>query len=149
MLIEGQAEITAKKWGRTKTPFVEWGGFMLAVLILSALDLHGSFPFFTFIWLVVNLWIVIRRTNSHQVDYRARSWSKVVSTVAINLSLVLLVSALVKPWYYANQGLFRRAESCRLMLVVPSILIRVLVRWSFMPVAWLEVLIISDGASTC
>ena len=149
MLIEGQAEITAKKWGRTKTTFVVWVGFALAVFILSALDLHASFPFFTVIWLVVPLWIVIRRTNAHQVGYRASSWSKFVSTVAINLSLVLLISALVEPWYHANQALFRGAESCRLMLILPSILIRVLVRWSFMPVAWLEVLIISDGASTC
>src|SRR4030042_4422145 len=135
MLIEDQAEITAKKWGRTKTPIVVWVGITLAVLILSALDLHGSFPFFTFIWLVVHLWIVIRRTNAHQVDYRASSWSKFVSTVAINLSLVLLISALVEPWYHANQALFRGAESCRLILVLTSKLIRVLVRWSFMPVA--------------
>jgi hypothetical protein len=97
MLVGDQAEITAKNWGRTKTTLVVWVGIALAVLILSALVLHVSFPFFTVIWLVVPLWIVIRKANAHQVGFRAISWSKSVSTVAINLSLVLLVSPLVEP----------------------------------------------------
>ena len=59
MLIGDQAEITAKKWGRTKTTFVVWVGIALVVLILSALDLHASVPFFTVIWLVVPPWIGI------------------------------------------------------------------------------------------
>ncbi len=133
MMVRNQAEIAVKKWGRTETMFVVWAGIALAVLILTALFLHASFIFFTVIWLVVPLWFLIRKTNTHQVCYRAISWSKFVSTIAINLSLVLLVSVLVELWSHAYQALVSGAESCRLMLVLPSRLIRILVRWSFMP----------------
>ena len=135
MMVGDQAEIAGKKWGGTETRFVVWAGIALAVLIPTVLVLYASFPFFTVIWLVVPLWFLIRRTNAHQVGYRAISWSKFVSTITINLSLVLLVSALVEPWYHANQALFRGAGTSRLMLVLQSKLIRVLVRWSFMQMA--------------
>jgi len=111
MMVGDQAEIAVKKWGRTETTFVVWAGIALAVLILTALVLHASFPLFTVIWLVVPLWIVIRRANAHHVGFRGISWSKFVSTGAINLSLLLLVSILVEPWSHAYQALVRGAVS--------------------------------------
>jgi hypothetical protein len=59
MMVGDQAELAVKKWGRNKTTFVVWVGIAMVVLILSALDLHASVPFFTVIWLVVPSWIGI------------------------------------------------------------------------------------------
>jgi membrane protease YdiL (CAAX protease family) len=110
-MIGDQAEQVVKKWGTAETVFVIWVGIALAVLIPATLFLRGTFPLFTVIWLVVPLLVVIRSGDAHRVGFQAISWGMFLTTTAINLSALLLISVLVEPWSKSYQDLVRGAIS--------------------------------------
>lgn len=92
-----------------ETVFFVWVGIVLVGLIPATVLLHGSFPLFTVVWLAVPLLVVIRTRDAHRVGFRCISWRDFLSITAINLALLLLVSALVEPWSHAYQALVRSA----------------------------------------
>jgi hypothetical protein len=106
-----QAKRVVKKWGIGETLFVAWIGAAMAVLIPAMRYLRGSFPLFTFVWLVVPLLAVILTRDANRVGFRGISWWEFLSTTAINLAGLFLVSVLVEPWSHAYQTLVREAIS--------------------------------------
>jgi membrane protease YdiL (CAAX protease family) len=112
-MVENQAEPLANKWGTAEIIAAIWIGLALAISILITVFLHGSIPIFTVIWLVVPLFFVIHTVDAHRVGIRGISWQKFISTAAINLILLLLVSVIVEPWSHTYQALVNSALSNR------------------------------------
>jgi membrane protease YdiL (CAAX protease family) len=100
-----------KKWSTAETIFVVWVGTALALLIPATIFLQGALPVFTVLWLAVPLLVVFRTGDAHRVGFRAISWREFLSTTAINLGGLLLVSVLVEPWSHTYQALVRGALS--------------------------------------
>jgi membrane protease YdiL (CAAX protease family) len=101
----------SKKWGDVEFVLVTWAGLALVLSILATLYLRGSFPIFTFIWLIVPLLSVIRTHDANRVGFSRTSWIKFLSTTAINLTLLLVISLTVEPWSHTYQALVRGAIS--------------------------------------
>lgn len=97
------------KWSLSETVFVVWVGIALAVLIPATLFLKGSFPLFTVVWLVVPLLAFVRSRDTNRVGFRVISWKAFLTTSAINLIALLLISVLVEPWSHAYQALVKAA----------------------------------------
>ena len=94
-----------------KTIFYLWVGIALAILIPATIFLRGSFPLFTVIWLAVPLLAVTRNADVRRVGFHVISWRLFLSTTAINLAALILISALVEPWSHAYQALVNGAIS--------------------------------------
>ena len=100
-----------KKWGIIEFLFVIWAGLALALSILATLFFRGSFPIFTAIWLIVPTLIVIRTHDAHRVGFCRIPWLKFLTTTAVNLTLLLVVSLAVEPWSHTYQALVKAAIS--------------------------------------
>ncbi len=100
-----------KRWRKKEIGFLVWAGSALLILIPAMLFLHGSFPLFTVVWLVVPLLVVIRSGDARRVGFRSISWRDFLITTAINLGLFLIVSVLVEPWSHAYSALVKGALS--------------------------------------
>jgi membrane protease YdiL (CAAX protease family) len=112
-MVENQVKPPARRWGTAEIIGVIWIGLALIVLVPITLFLHGSIPFFTVIWLIDPLFNVIHTVDAHQVGIRGITWQKFISTTAINLLLLLLVSVFVEPWSHTYQALVNSALSNR------------------------------------
>jgi membrane protease YdiL (CAAX protease family) len=99
------------KWGIAEFVLATWIGLALVLSVMATLYLRGSFPIFTFIWLIVPLLVVIRTHDAHQVGFSRISWQMFFITTAINLSLLVLVSLSVEPWSHSYQALVQGAVS--------------------------------------
>jgi membrane protease YdiL (CAAX protease family) len=100
-----------KQWGITESAILAWATMAFVLSILAKIYFQGSFPIFTMSWLIVPLLIVIRTHDAHQVGIRQISWQKFLSTTAINLALLLVISFAVEPWSHTYQALVHRALS--------------------------------------
>ncbi|MCL4562127.1 MAG: CPBP family intramembrane metalloprotease [Chloroflexi bacterium] len=105
----GQAEHSGNRWASVETLSVVWIGLSLAALIPATVYLQGAFPIFTVIWLVVPLVVVVRAGDPKRIGVRGISWQLLLSTFAVNISALLLISLLVEPWSHAYQELVRGA----------------------------------------
>ena len=76
---------------------------MLALLTLPvvAAQLDAAFPIFTVVWLLVPLVAVLVNKNAASVGFRAVPLRELSWVTAVNMALVLLISALVEPWSHA------------------------------------------------
>jgi len=110
-MIRDQARPVPEKWGAAETVFVVWVGIALAALVPATILLQGSFPLFTVVWLIVPLLAVGLSRDASRVGFLGISWSKFLSTAAINLAVLLLISLLVEPWSHAYQALVKGAMS--------------------------------------
>ncbi len=99
----------AKKWGTGELIAIIWAGLALVQLVPLTKYLHGSFPIFTAIWLIVPLIIVIATADAQRIGFRHISWRLFLITTAANLALFLLVSLLVEPWSHTYQALVKAA----------------------------------------
>lgn len=106
-----QVKRAINKWRLAESIFVIWVGIALAVLTPATLFLQGAFPLFTVVWLAVPLLVVARTGNAYRVGFRSIPWRNFLSTTAINLSALLLISVLVEPWSHAYQALVKGAMS--------------------------------------
>ena len=130
-MITDQAKHLAKKWGLEETIFVFWVGSALAVLIPVTIFLQGSFPWFTVVWLVVPLVIVLRSIDTHRAGFQRIPWRQFLLTTTINLCAILLISALVEPWSHTYRALVNGAISS----AIPDTTFAWLVRFKGPP-AW-------------
>jgi membrane protease YdiL (CAAX protease family) len=100
-----------KKYGTTELALITWAGLALVLSILVSFYLRGSLPIFTLIWLIVPLLIVIGTHDAHRVGFTSIPWQMFLSTTAINLTLLVLISLAVELWSHTYQGLVHRALS--------------------------------------
>jgi membrane protease YdiL (CAAX protease family) len=100
-----------KKWGLTESVLIAWAGLALVCSILAFIYFNGSFPIFTLIWLIVPLLVVLRFHEAPRVGFTSIPWRVFLSTAAINLALLLLISLMVEPWSHTYQALVHRAIS--------------------------------------
>jgi membrane protease YdiL (CAAX protease family) len=127
-----------KKFGTAEIALVTWVGLALVFAILATFGLRGTFPIFTVIWLVVPLLVVMRTHDAGRVGFIRISWCMFLTTTAINLALLLLVSLLVEPWSHAYQALVNAAISSS----PPDTTFAWLVRFTGVP-AWAGLLLYS------
>jgi membrane protease YdiL (CAAX protease family) len=104
-------ERISKKWGIWEVASIIWIGIALAVLAPITIFLQGSFPFFTILWLVVPLVIVIRSADATQIGFRSTPWREFIIMGAINLGLLILIAVVFEPWSHAYQSLVNKALS--------------------------------------
>jgi membrane protease YdiL (CAAX protease family) len=104
-----RASLMVNKWGGIETLSIAWIGAALGILVPAMLFLSGSFPVFTVLWLVVPLVAVIQTHDANRIGFRAIPWRRLLSTTAINLAALLLISVLVEPWSHAYQALVNAA----------------------------------------
>lgn len=112
-MIKHQEKHMDKKWGSAEITAVVWIGLALLVLFPITLFLHGSFPFFTIIWLIVPFVIILRTGDTQKVGFRRIPWRKFLTTAAINLGLLCLISLAVEPWSHAYKALITSALSAK------------------------------------
>ena len=108
-MIDREARRVIGKWGVTETAVVVWVGLALAVLVPATLFLQGSFPIFTVAWLIVPLLVVVRTRNANRAGFQGIPWRQFLGTTALNLSALLLISALVEPWSHTYRSLVKEA----------------------------------------
>jgi membrane protease YdiL (CAAX protease family) len=98
-----------QKWGISETLFTLWVGLAIAVLVPVMVFLQGSFPLFTVIWLGAPLLIFLRTRDARRVGFLPIPWKLFLSTAAINLGALLVISLMVEPWSHAYQALVKAA----------------------------------------
>jgi membrane protease YdiL (CAAX protease family) len=110
-MIRDQAKNLVNRQSSVGIAFVLWTGIALVGLIPVTLALQGSFPWLTVVWLLVPLLIAARARNTNRVGFQTISWRIFLSTAAINLGALLLISILTEPWSHAYGALVVKAIS--------------------------------------
>lgn len=103
--------VSGKTWSWTERLSVAWVALALLLLYPASSLLHGAFPVFTLLWLVVPLVVVLRSKDAHQVGIRPIRWSEYAQVSAINLGILLLIALAVEPWSHTYQALISGATS--------------------------------------
>lgn len=99
---------------RLKRPeiiFFFWCFLALAALLPVTNLLHGTFPIFTVLWLLVPLIVVVFSKDSGKVGFRAIPRGELVRVTVLNLGGLFLVMLLVEPWSHTYQMLIESALS--------------------------------------
>jgi hypothetical protein len=99
------------RWKPHQIVFTVWAFLALLMLLPVSQLLHGSFPIFTVVWIVVPLVAVWRMKDPGMVGFRSVPWRQLVQITAINLGLLLALMLLFEPWSHTYQKLLTLALS--------------------------------------
>jgi len=99
------------RWGKPETILVVWSLLALVSLLPVTLLLHGSFPLFTVLWILVPLVIVAVKGHAERVGFCAISWREFAPVSAINLGGLLLLALVLEPWSHTYRMLVQAAVS--------------------------------------
>jgi membrane protease YdiL (CAAX protease family) len=78
--------------------FVSWAILALIAVIPLSLFLEAAFPIFTVILIGMPLIIVLRTRDAGRVGFRRIDLREFLTTTAITLALLAVLTALVEPW---------------------------------------------------
>jgi membrane protease YdiL (CAAX protease family) len=95
-----------------KTPLflsLSWIVLALAITVPVTLALDGSYPVFTFLWLVVPLIALLRSQDPRRIGLRPVPRGLLIQTTALNLGALLLVMAAFEPWSHTYRLLIAAA----------------------------------------
>jgi membrane protease YdiL (CAAX protease family) len=98
-------------WWTLETLALAWIGGALILAMAVPLLLDAAMPFFTFIWLLVPLGVLLRSRYAGFLGIRRVPWRDLLPVVAINLALWWLLMALFEPWTHIYRDLVREAMS--------------------------------------
>jgi membrane protease YdiL (CAAX protease family) len=99
------------RWKPLQIVFTVWALLALVILFPVTQLLHGAFPIFTVVWIVVPLLAVWRSKDPGMVGFRSIPWRRLVQITAINLGLLLVLMLLFEPWSHTYQKLLNLALS--------------------------------------
>jgi membrane protease YdiL (CAAX protease family) len=91
--------------------FAIWSLLALASLIPVTILLNGAFPFFTVIWILIPLIIVLKTKDGSRVGFLAIPWRECISVTIINLIGLMIVMLIVEPWSHTYRMLLNIALS--------------------------------------
>lgn len=91
--------------------FAVWCILALASLLPITILLHGSFPLFTLVWILVPLIAVARTKDAGRVGFRRIPVREFVQVAAVNILGLLALTALIEPWSHTYQTLVEAALS--------------------------------------
>lgn len=91
--------------------FLIWSLLALAALLPVTVLLHGTFPVFTVLWIIVPLIAVALSKNAGRVGFRPIPQQELVQITALNLGGLLLVMLLFEPWSHTYQMLLEAVLS--------------------------------------
>jgi hypothetical protein len=86
-----------------------WAVLDLAALLPVTRLLHGAFPIFTVVWILIPLAAVVLTKDASRVGFRPISWSVFDRTIVINLGGLLLLMLLFEPWSHTYRLLLGAA----------------------------------------
>ncbi len=90
---------------------IVWCTLALISLFPVTILLHGSFPLFTFVWLLIPLIAVVKTKDASLTGFRHVTGQEFVRTAALNLLGLFAVTLLIEPWSHAYQMLVKVALS--------------------------------------
>jgi len=96
---------------RPEIVFLVWSLLALASLLPVTVLLHGTFPVFTVLWIIVPLIAVALSQDAGRVGFRSIPRQELIQVTALNLGGLLLVMLLVEPWSHTYQMLLEAVLS--------------------------------------
>jgi len=96
---------------RPEIVFLVWSILTLASLLPVTVLLHGTFPVFTVLWIIVPLIAVALSQDAGRVGFRSIPRQELIQVTALNLGGLLLVMLLVEPWSHTYQMLLEAVLS--------------------------------------
>ena len=78
---------------------------------LAAYFLHGAFPWFTMLWLLVPLIAVLRSRDAKRIGFSAVRVKDFLAVTTVNVAAQIAIVALFDPWSHAGQRLYELALS--------------------------------------
>lgn len=90
---------------------IAWIVSALIGAVLAAYFLHGAFPYFTIIWLVVPLITVLRWRDPKRIGVRHISTLEFIGVTVATLGALLVITYLFEPWSHVGRLLYEMALS--------------------------------------
>jgi membrane protease YdiL (CAAX protease family) len=98
-------------WWSLETLALVWIVAALILAMAGPLILDAAPPFFTFIWLLIPLGVLLRSRDAGLLGIRRIAWRDLLPVLAANLALWWLLMALFEPWAHIYRDLIREAMS--------------------------------------
>ena len=106
-----EAKVLLAKQKLPEITFTIWAVLALAILIPVTQLLHGSFPIFTVVWILVPLVVVLKTKDASLVGFRTIPWGQFAQTTALNLGGLLLIMLPFELWSHTYENLLTLALS--------------------------------------
>jgi membrane protease YdiL (CAAX protease family) len=98
-------------WKPREIVFLLWGFLGLAATIAATIFLDGSFPVFTWIWILIPMLVVAKTRDAGRVGFRKIAWRELILVSAVTLAVLLAIMLAFEPWSHTYQKLVQAALS--------------------------------------